>query len=177
MDRSLHGRILERTALGCALEARRARGETVVFTNGCFDVLHVGHARYLAQARALGDLLVVGLNSDESVRGLKGEGRPIVPEMERAEMLAHLASVDYVCIFPESRPDALIEVVRPDIHVKGGDYREEDLPEATVVRRHGGRVVIMPLVEGRSTTNVIARIQTHLTLATSSDSEGPTPNA
>jgi rfaE bifunctional protein nucleotidyltransferase chain/domain len=122
--------------------------------------LHVGHARYLAAARELGELLVVGLNSDESVRRLKGDKRPLIPDSERAEMLAHLACVDYVCIFPESRPDALLEVVRPDIHAKGGDYRIEDLPEAEVVQRHGGRVMILPLVEGRSTTNVIERIET-----------------
>src|SRR5437764_9538988 len=100
-------KILERDELAGELDARRARGEQIVFTNGCFDILHVGHARYLAAARALGDLLVVGLNSDESVRGLKGEKRPLIPESERAEMLAHLACVDYVCIFPECRPDSL----------------------------------------------------------------------
>ena len=152
-------KVLDRTQLAAALESRRARGERIVFTNGCFDILHVGHARYLAAARALGDLLIVGLNSDESVRGLKGDKRPLIPESERAEMLSHLACVDYVCIFPESRPDSLIEAVRPDIHAKGGDYRIEDLPEAAVVERLGGRVVVLPLVEGRSTTNVIRRIE------------------
>jgi rfaE bifunctional protein nucleotidyltransferase chain/domain len=151
-------KILSREALAAALEPRRARGERIVFTNGCFDILHVGHTRYLAQARALGDLLVVGLNSDSSVQGLKGPQRPLVPEDERAEMLAHLACVDYISLFDEQRPDALIEVVRPHVHVKGGDYCEEDLPEAPVVRRHGGRIVIVPLVEGRSTTNIIRRI-------------------
>lgn len=151
-------KILSREALAAVLESRRQRGERIVFTNGCFDILHVGHARYLAQARALGDLLVVGLNSDRSVQALKGPCRPLVPEGERAEMLAHLECVDYVSIFDEDRPDALIEVVRPAIHVKGGDYREEDLPEAAVVRKHGGHIVIMPLVEGRSTTHLITRI-------------------
>ena len=110
------------------------------------------------QARALGSLLVVGLNSDDSVSGLKGSQRPLIPEAERAEMLAHLESVDYVCMFDEARPDNLIEVVKPHIHAKGGDNRVEDLPEAEVVRRHGGEVVILPLVEGRSTTNVITRV-------------------
>jgi rfaE bifunctional protein nucleotidyltransferase chain/domain len=151
-------KVLSREELMEALEPRRASGERIVFTNGCFDILHVGHARYLAQARALGDLLVVGLNSDESVRGLKGPQRPLIPEAERAEMLAHLESVDYVCLFGESRPDNLLEVVRPHIHAKGGDYRAEDLPEAEAVRRHGGEIAILPLVEGRSTTNVIARV-------------------
>src|SRR2546423_8328752 len=127
-------KVLPRAALADALEAHRRRGERIVFTNGCFDILHVGHARYLAAARALGDLLVIGVNSDSSVRSLKGDGRPLVPQEERAELLAHLASVDYVSIFDEPRPDALIEVVRPAIHVKGGDYREQDLPEVEVVR-------------------------------------------
>src|SRR5579872_1520133 len=151
-------KVLSRAALAEALEPRRQRGERIVFTNGCFDILHVGHARYLAQARSRGDLLVVGVNSDASVRALKGPLRPLVPEEERAEMLAHLASVDYVCLFDELRPDALIEIVRPAAHVKGGDYRAEDLPEAPVVHKHGGRIEIVPLVEGRSTTNIIARV-------------------
>ncbi len=151
-------KVLTRDRLAIVLESRRRRGERIVFTNGCFDILHVGHARYLAHARELGDLLVVGVNSDSSVHALKGEGRPIVPEAERAELLAHLACVDYVSIFDESTPDALIEVVRPAVHVKGGDYQADQLPEAEAVRRHGGRVVIVPLVEGRSTTNVVRRI-------------------
>ena len=149
-------KILLREDLSKALASRRH--ERIVFTNGCFDILHVGHARYIEQARALGDLLVVGLNSDSSVRRIKGENRPLVPEQERAELLAHLGTVDYVTIFDEDRPDGLLEVVKPAVHVKGGDYREEDLPEAAVVHKHGGEVVILPLVEGRSTTNVIRRV-------------------
>ena len=152
-------KILDRMSLSSALAQHRAQGKKIVFTNGCFDILHVGHARYLAEARALGDLLVVGLNSDSSVRGLKGPNRPVVPEDERAEMLAHLESVDYVCLFDESRPDALIDVVKPHIHAKGGDYRPEDLPEAAVVRKHGGEVVVLSLVHGKSTTNIIERIR------------------
>jgi len=153
-------KIVARAELVEQLAARRAGGDQIVFTNGCFDLLHVGHARCLAQARALGDLLVVGLNSDSSVRALKGPDRPLVPQEERAELLAHLQAVDYVCVFEEERPDALLEAVRPHVHVKGGDYREEDLPEAPVVRRHGGRVVIVPLAEGRSTTILLQRILT-----------------
>ncbi|MCC6729669.1 MAG: D-glycero-beta-D-manno-heptose 1-phosphate adenylyltransferase [Chthonomonadales bacterium] len=154
----MRDKVLTRPDLALALDARRQRGERIVFTNGCFDLLHIGHARYLTQARALGDALVVGLNSDASVRVLKGPSRPIVPEDERAEMLAHLECVSFVSIFDEPRPDDLIALVRPAIHVKGGDYRAGELPEARVVRQHGGRVVIMPLVEGKSTTAVIARI-------------------
>ena len=140
------------------LNERRKKGDKIVFTNGCFDVLHVGHVRYLLQARMMGDLLVVGLNSDQSVRLLKGDKRPLVPEGERAELLSHLASVDYICLFDELRPDRLIERVKPGIHVKGGDYRAEDLPEAKTVERFGGEVVVVGLVEGKSTTNIIDKI-------------------
>jgi glycerol-3-phosphate cytidylyltransferase len=150
--------VIDRQEIDQVLSKHRANGKRIVFTNGCFDILHAGHVRYLAQAKALGDLLVVGLNSDSSVKRLKGETRPIVPESERAELLAALRSVDYVCIFEEDRPDALIEIVRPNIHAKGGDYRPEDLPEGEVVRKHGGEVVVLSLVEGRSTTNIVGRI-------------------
>ena len=154
----VRNKVLSREALQEALESRRARGERVVFTNGCFDILHVGHARCLAQARALGDLLVVGVNSDRSVQALKGPSRPLVPEAERAEMLAYLSVVDYVCIFDEGLPNALIDAVRPSVHVKGGDYNAEDMPETPIVRRHGGEVVILPIVEGLSTTNIVNRV-------------------
>jgi D-beta-D-heptose 7-phosphate kinase/D-beta-D-heptose 1-phosphate adenosyltransferase len=151
-------KVLGWDALEERLAEERARGRRVVFTNGCFDVLHVGHTRYLEEARALGDLLVVGLNADSSVRGLKGPLRPIVPEADRAEMLAALGAVDYVVLFGQPTPEELIRRVRPDIHVKGGDYREEDLPEAPLIRSLGGEVRIMPLVEGRSTTDVVQTI-------------------
>jgi D-beta-D-heptose 7-phosphate kinase/D-beta-D-heptose 1-phosphate adenosyltransferase len=147
-----------RAELRRLLEARRAGGERIVSTNGVFDVLHVGHVRYLQAARQLGDLLVVGVNSDACTRRLKGPTRPIVPEAERAEILAALACVDYVTIFDEDTPTALLEIIRPDIHVKGGDYDVETLPETPVVRRYGGEVVTLPFVEGRSTTGIVARI-------------------
>lgn len=136
----------------------RASGKRVVFTNGCFDLLHVGHARYLEAARALGDVLVVGLNSDASVRGLKGPGRPVVPEAERAELLGALRCVDYVTLFDEPTPVEVIALLRPDVHTKGGDYRADDLPEAATVRACGGEVAILPFSEGRSTTGLIERI-------------------
>ena len=152
-------KVISRDEAAAAAARARAEGRRVVFTNGCFDILHVGHARYLAAAHDCGDLLYVGVNSDESVRMLgKGPGRPLVPEAERAEMLAHLSSVDGVIVFNEPTPIALIEAIRPDVHVKGGDYRAEDLPEAEVVTRYGGRVEIMGLVEGRSTTNIVRAI-------------------
>jgi rfaE bifunctional protein nucleotidyltransferase chain/domain len=149
---------LSKAQLIIALDYHRMLEHKIVFTNGCFDLLHVGHARYLAQAKSLGDILVVGLNSDCSVRSLKGSNRPLIPQNERAEMLAHLQSVDFICIFDEDRPDRLIEVVKPSIHVKGGDYQGEDLPEAEAVHKYGGKIVIVDLVEGKSTTNIIEKI-------------------
>jgi glycerol-3-phosphate cytidylyltransferase len=151
-------KIVDRVRLAGICEELRSQGKRVVFTNGCFDLLHAGHARYLAEARGLGDALVVGVNSNRSVRSLKGPSRPIVPEEERAELLAHLQCTDFVCLFDEDRPDSLIEAVKPRVHVKGGDYTEDQLPEAEVVRRSGGEIVILPLVEGRSTSNLIERI-------------------
>ena len=134
------------------------QGAKVVFTNGCFDILHLGHVRYLREAKKMGDILIVGLNSDDSVRVLKGRERPYVSEMERAEILASLECVDYVTIFSENRPDSLIRIIRPDIHVKGGDYRLSQLPERKMVESLGGKVVVIPPIEGRSTTNIVERI-------------------
>lgn len=151
---------MTRDALAKQAESLRADGKRIVFTNGVFDILHVGHVRYLQAARALGDALLVGINSDASVRRLgKGPDRPINPEDERAEVIAALACVDGVAIFDEDTPHATIEVVRPDIHAKGGDYASPDaLPETALVRALGGDVVILPLVPGRSTTRLIAKI-------------------
>ena len=137
---------------------RQVAGQVVVFTNGVFDLLHVGHARYLAEARALGDALLIAVNADESVRSFKGDLRPIVPLAERMEMLAALACVDYVTLFSTRTPVPLIEALRPAVYVKGGDYREEDLPEAAAVRAYGGDVRLLSLVAGRSSTNIIARV-------------------
>lgn len=152
-------RIFSRERIGGVCQSWRDAGEKIVFTNGCFDILHIGHARYLAEARQLGDRLVVGLNSDASTRRLKGQERPIVPEDERAEMLAWLRAVDAVCIFEEDTPDELIRIVRPHIHTKGGDYRPEELPEAAVVREIGGVVCVLGLVEDRSTTRLVEIIR------------------
>jgi rfaE bifunctional protein nucleotidyltransferase chain/domain len=138
----------------------RAHGKRVVFTNGVFDILHVGHARYLQAARNLGDALLVGINSDDSVRRLKGPTRPINPEDERAELIAALACVSGVCVFGEDTPHALLEAVRPHIHAKGGDYANPDaLPETPLVRSLGGEVVILPLVQDRSTTRLVQKLQ------------------
>ncbi|MBM7623009.1 D-glycero-beta-D-manno-heptose 1-phosphate adenylyltransferase [Sporohalobacter salinus] len=132
--------------------------EEIVFTNGCFDILHVGHVRYLQEAKAKGDLLVVGINSDESVRQLKGKKRPIVPEMERAEMLAALEMIDYVIIFTELTAKNIISELKPDIYVKGGDYKVNELPEAEVVAEYEGRIELVKEVRGASTTNIVAEI-------------------
>jgi D-glycero-beta-D-manno-heptose 1-phosphate adenylyltransferase len=139
----------------------RTEGKTLVLTNGTFDVLHVGHLRYLQAARALGDILVVAVNSDASVRAYKGPGRPVVPQDERAELLAALRCVDYVTIFDEPTANHLVEALQPEIYVKGGDYSAstgKPLPEADAVRAYGGEVRIVPYVEGHSATDIIARL-------------------
>lgn len=151
----LHQKIYSRNELASILEQSKDDGNVVVTTNGCFDVLHLGHLRYLQAARQLGDLLVVAVNSNSSVRQLKGENRPLVPEAERAEMLAGLACVDYVVIFPELTPIALLSELKPNIHVKGGNYKLEQLVETEVVEAHGGKVVVGLNVPGKSTTNLI----------------------
>jgi rfaE bifunctional protein nucleotidyltransferase chain/domain len=149
---------LERGDTATVMAGYRAAGRRIVFTNGCFDLLHVGHTRYLQKARALGDLLVVGVNTDGSVRRLKGAHRPMVPESERAELVAALECVDHVTLFDEDTPEALIAEVRPYRHVKGGDYQAVDLPETRLVRDLGGEVVILPCTEGRSTTALVQSI-------------------
>ena len=151
--------ICDRSEFATHAERLRAEGKRIVFTNGVFDILHVGHVRYLEAARALGDVLFVGINSDASVRRLKGPTRPINQEDERAEVIAALRCVEAVCIFTEDTPHALIEAVRPLIHAKGGDYKSPDaLPETPLVRSLGGEVVILQLVPGRSTTRIIERM-------------------
>lgn len=140
------------------LEGER-KGKKVVLTNGCFDLIHLGHIRYLEQAKGLGDILVVGLNSDDSVRGLKGKGRPITNESERAEVLAALECVDYVVIFDESTPNHIIGELKPEIHVKGGDYQLKDLSEVKIVKSYGGKIIIVPEVKGYSTTTLIEKIK------------------
>lgn len=134
--------------------------QKIVFTNGCFDVLHFGHVHYLLQAKELGDVLVVGLNSDDSVRRLKGPSRPINGEKERAFMLAALACIDYVVVFEEDTPKELIETVRPDVLVKGGDYALDQIVGADFVTRNGGSVTTLPFVEGFSSTRIIEQLKT-----------------
>jgi len=157
-----NGRILDRAAAVEWRERMRAAGKRVVFTNGCFDLLHAGHATYLEWARAQGDALIVGLNGDASVRALKGEFRPFVVFEDRATVLAALRSVDAVVGFDERTPEELLDVLRPDVHVKGAQYRIEDLPERIVVESNGGSIVLAPHAAGRSTTDLVAEIRRRL---------------
>jgi len=151
-------KIFNRENLMPILDGLRDKGKKIVFTNGCFDLLHVGHLRYLEQARKEGDLLVLGLNSDRSVRELKGPTRPLLPQEERAEMMAALSMVDYIVIFDERTPLHLIKELRPDILVKGGDWKREDIVGGQEVESAGGKVVVVPEIPGRSTSNLIAEI-------------------
>ena len=152
-------KILTTPALSTALDARRARKERLVFTNGCFDLLHIGHTRYLQEARKLGDCLIVGINSDASVRAIKPDGRPIVPQAQRAEVLAALACVDHVVIFDEPDPRSLIAAVQPDVLVKGGDWPIDQIVGRELVQARGGIVVTIPLVPEVSTTTLVQRIK------------------
>jgi D-glycero-beta-D-manno-heptose 1-phosphate adenylyltransferase len=140
-------------------EHHRREGKRLVFTNGCFDLLHPGHVRYLTEARSLGDALVVALNSDRSVRALKGEGRPILNQQERAEVIAALEAVDYVTIFDAETPRELIAAVLPDVLVKGGDWAVSEIVGREEVEGAGGRVLSLPYIEGSSTTDIIERIR------------------
>ena len=140
------------------LKKLRAEGKTIVTTNGCFDILHVGHVRYLEETKKFGDVLIVALNSDASVRRLKGEGRPINNEMDRAEVLNGLKSVDYVVLFDEDSPADLLAKIKPDVHTQGADYTVETLPEAKIILENGGRLEFIKFVEGKSTTNTIKKI-------------------
>jgi D-beta-D-heptose 7-phosphate kinase/D-beta-D-heptose 1-phosphate adenosyltransferase len=140
-------------------ERLRREGKRLVFTNGCFDLLHPGHVRYLSEARSLGDALVVALNSDRSVRALKGEGRPILNQEERAEVVAALEAVDYVTIFDEETPRELIAGVLPDVLVKGGDWALDEIVGREEVEAAGGQVLSLPYIEGSSTTDIVERIK------------------
>ncbi len=150
--------VLELEAAVAWRAGQRTRKRSVVFTNGVFDIIHAGHVAYLEWARAQGDALIVGLNTDESVRALKGPERPLVPFADRAAVLAGLRSVDAVVGFWERTPEALLERIRPDIHVKSAQYRLEDLPERIVVLQHGGEIRLAPHLAGKSTTDIVGEI-------------------
>ena len=148
----------EKTQIQETLDKLRSEGKTIVTTNGCFDILHAGHVRYLNKAKTFGDVLVVALNSDKSVRTIKGPDRPINNELNRAEVLCGLRSVDYVVLFDENSPLELLKFIKPDVHTKGADYTIETLPEAKAIIEAGGRIEFIPFVEGKSTTGVIRSI-------------------
>jgi rfaE bifunctional protein nucleotidyltransferase chain/domain len=161
MGRSLSkaaDKVVSLDVLMAALTPRRAAGARVAMTNGTFDLVHIGHLRSLEQARAHGDILVVGINSDASVRSYKAPNRPIVPQAERAELIAGFACVDYVVIFDEPTAERLLDEIRPEVYVKGADYATKPLPERPVVEAYGGRVVLVELEAGRSTTDLVADI-------------------
>jgi D-beta-D-heptose 7-phosphate kinase/D-beta-D-heptose 1-phosphate adenosyltransferase len=167
--------LFERSKLIAEVKRRKQAGQRVVFTNGCFDLLHVGHTRLLRQARALGHYLVVGINSDASVRRLKGLDRPLNGEEVRAEMLAALEGVDAVTVFDEDTPLALIEAILPDVLVKGGDYRPEEVVGREEVVAAGGRLELIPLVDGYSTTRLAQRIAERTVTAHSAEPAPPVP--
>jgi rfaE bifunctional protein nucleotidyltransferase chain/domain len=156
----VHEKVLSRSEVAAALTTKRTAGQRVVFTNGCFDLMHVGHTRYLQAARNLGDLLVVGVNTDRSLHALhKGSDRPIVPERQRAEVLAALACVDYVVLFDEPDPGRLISEIQPDVLVKGGDWSPDKIIGRETVEARGGVVTTIPLVPGVSTTALVEKIR------------------
>ena len=152
------GKVLSRSDLLTRVSDLRRGGRTIAFANGCFDLLHVGHVRYLAAAAEEGDVLIVAINDDAIVRMLKGEGRPILPAADRAELVAALRCVDYVVIFPEPTVGPLLEAIRPDVHCKGTDYTEDTVPERDIVRGYGGRVAIVGDPKDHSTRDLLARI-------------------
>ena len=152
------GIVVDRKDIISTINDLKKQGKTIVTTNGCFDILHVGHVRYLKKAKKLGDILVVALNSDSSTRALKGETRPINNQNDRAEILASLNCVDIVVIFDELSPEKLLVEIAPDIHTKGADYTIETLPEAKSIMDAGGRIEFIDFVEGKSTTNIISKI-------------------
>lgn len=153
------GKIITKEELKKLIQNFKKENKKTIFTNGCFDILHVGHTRYLKASSKYGDIMVVGLNSDSSVKRLKGETRPINNELDRAELLTELYFIDYVVIFEEDTPKQLLDELKPDIYTKGADYTLETLPEAQTVLKNGGKVEFIQLIEGKSTTNVIKKIE------------------
>lgn len=149
------GLVVNKEELAGIIDNLKADKKTIVSTNGCFDILHVGHVKYLQEAKSHGDILIIGLNSDASVKRLKGPERPINTEQDRAEVLAALECVDYVVMFEEDTPENLISMIKPDFHAKGGDYTEDTLPEAKIIKENGGQILFINFVDGKSTTNII----------------------
>ncbi len=154
------GQLVRQENLEELLKLLKSENKTVVTTNGCFDILHVGHVRYLKKAKSFGDVLIIALNSDKSIKSIKGPDRPINNENDRAEILNSLYFVDYVVLFDEDSPMDLLAKIKPDVHTKGADYTVETLPEAKVIMDNGGRIEFITFVEGKSTTSIIEKIKT-----------------
>jgi len=150
--------LIEKENLSDLIKKLRSEGKKIVTTNGCFDLLHVGHVRYLQKSKSFGDILIVMLNSDMSVKRLKGDSRPLNNEQDRAEILCALSCVDYVVIFEKDTPRDLLDIIKPDIHTKGGDYTLETLPEADVIIKNNIKLELITFVEGKSTTNLINKM-------------------
>ncbi len=159
LPRSLESKILAFDKAEDLGKRLHAANKKIISTNGCFDILHLGHVKYLEEARRLGDVLVVAVNADASVRKLKGNDRPVNSEKARSLILASLECVDHVVIFPEDTPEKFLSLLKPDIHVKGGDYRPEDLPEKKVVESYGGKIQLLSTVDGYSTTSLINKLK------------------
>lgn len=153
------GKVIDRRNLEAEVASIKSANKKIVTTNGCFDILHVGHVRYLKESKKQGDVLIVCLNSDSSVKRLKGDNRPVNNENDRAEILASLECVDYVVLFEEDTPSNLLDIIKTDVHTKGGDYNPETLPETPVIRKSGGELVFINFVEGKSTTATIAKMK------------------
>ncbi len=152
-------KILDRETLKEKLDALKKQGKKIAFTNGCFDILHVGHVRYLKEAKKTADILVLALNSDSSVRQIKGEKRPLVPQAERAEIIAALEFIDFVTIFDEQTPLELIKLLKPDVLIKGGDWPEDKVVGREEIKKWGGQLTLIPEIIGKSTTNIIDKIR------------------
>jgi rfaE bifunctional protein nucleotidyltransferase chain/domain len=155
----MRSKLVTRKSLAAILEKARAKGKRTVFTNGCFDILHPGHVSYLERAAGMGDLLVIGLNSDSSVKAIKGKDRPLNNERDRAYVLSALSFVDYITLFGENTPDKLIRMIRPDVLVKGGDWKIGDIVGGSFVKSYGGRVARIPFLKGYSTTSLIKKMR------------------
>ncbi len=152
-------KLVKEDEINALIKKLRSENKTIVFTNGCFDILHAGHVRYLKESKSKGDVLIVGLNSDSSIKKIKGESRPINNEQDRTEVLSALENVNYIIVFNETTPVKLLDKIKPDIYTKGADYTIETLPEADTVIKNGGRVEFIKLVEGKSTTKIIDKIK------------------
>lgn len=159
MARSPESKLISIEEIGLLADKLRSEGKRIATTNGCFDLLHWGHLKYLSEARSLADVLICGINSDASVKKLKGPSRPLCDETSRALQIASIEAVDYVVIFDEQTPERLLKAVRPHLHTKGGDYDGKEIPEQKVMAELGGKIVFLPIVAGLSTTNLIEKIR------------------